>query len=139
MKSIEVVAAIIENENQFLCVKRAKSKYPYISMKFEFPGGKVEVGESLEQAIIREISEELNLSISVKSHLSTVTHDYPDFRIKMHGYLCTCENRVLVLREHLDAVWANRDALSVFDWAAADIPFVDLLQSNEYEHISSVT
>jgi 8-oxo-dGTP diphosphatase len=98
-------------------------------MKFEFPGGKVECGESLEQAIIREISEELDLAIRVTSHLATITHDYPDFRIKMHGFLCSCDNRTLILREHLDAIWASKEELSTLDWALADIPFVDLLQT----------
>lgn len=124
MKLIEVVAAIIENQNQILCVQRGESKYPYISKKYEFPGGKVELNESLENALIREIFEELELKIVVEKHVSTVLHHYPDFSIKMHGFLCRSDSRDLILREHLHAVWLDRSELNTLDWAGADVPFV---------------
>lgn len=129
MKSIEVVAAIIVNENQILCVQRGESKYPYISKKFEFPGGKVEASELPEQAIVREIAEELDLEIVVQRLLFTVTHDYPDFRIVMHGYMCSSSHRLLTLKEHLSSHWLSKERLSELDWAAADVPFVEFLKN----------
>lgn len=131
MKEIEVVAAVIENEGQILCVQRGDHQYSYVSKKYEFPGGKVEQGESLEQAIVREIFEELELTIQVEKHLGIVNHTYPDFKIKMHGFLCRCENRTLTLKEHLAAQWLNRKDLMTLDWAAADIPFVRSIHSKE--------
>ena len=127
MKTIEVVAAIIRNQDQILCVQRPEHKYHYISKKFEFPGGKVEPDESSEEALRREIQEELALDIEVNERLLTVNHEYPDFTIKMHGYLCECEDRELVLNEHIDHKWLDASNLSDLDWAAADIPIVEKL------------
>lgn len=129
MKSIEVVAAIIFNENQILCVQRGESKYPYISNKFEFPGGKVEMNELPEQAIVREIYEELDFEIVVQKLLFTVTHDYPDFRIVMHGYMCTSNHREITLKEHRCSHWLSKEHLLDLDWAAADVPFVEFLNN----------
>lgn len=127
MKTIEVVAAIIRNQDQILCVQRPEHKYNYISKKFEFPGGKVELDESSEEALRREIQEELSLDIEVNERLLTVNHEYPDFSIKMHGYLCECEDRELILNEHIDHKWLDASKLSDLDWAAADIPIVEKL------------
>ena len=79
MKTIEVVAAIIIYDNKILCVQRGESKLNYISKKYEFPGGKIELGETKEEAIKREILEELNLEIEVRDEYMTVNHQYPDF------------------------------------------------------------
>ncbi len=90
MKHIEVVAAIIINNDKILCVQRSPSKFSYISMKYEFPGGKVEVNESNEDALKREIKEELHIEIDVKNHFQTVQHQYPDFFITMYSFICSC-------------------------------------------------
>ena len=127
MKHIEVVAAVITNHNQILCVQRGVNKYNYISMKYEFPGGKIEPGESFETAIKREILEELKLDIKVEKPFMTTSHEYPDFKITMHSFICTCENRELTLTEHIDFMWLTRENLSILDWAAADIFIVDEL------------
>jgi len=79
MKHIEVVAAVIIFENKILCVQRNENKFEYISKKYEFPGGKMEVGETKEETIKREISEELKIDIEVGEEFLTVTHQYPDF------------------------------------------------------------
>ena len=129
MKKIEVVAAIIQHDGKTLCVQRGPSKFDYIHHKFEFPGGKVEQGETGEQAITRELQEELHLYINKADYFMTVEHTYPDFHITMHAYICSVENRDIVLTEHIDAKWLSLDELPELDWAAADIPFVEKLMS----------
>jgi len=130
MKHIEVVAAVIEHENNYLCVQRNANKYDYISYKYEFPGGKVEQNETNEKALIREIQEELNLEIQIQKHIITVEHTYPDFKISMHTYLCKTQNRSLILNEHVDHKWLEKVDLPSLDWAAADVPIVDYLLNN---------
>ncbi|MBL6735375.1 MAG: (deoxy)nucleoside triphosphate pyrophosphohydrolase [Shewanellaceae bacterium] len=129
MKKIEVVAAIIQHDDKILCVQRGSSKFDYIHHKFEFPGGKVESGETGEQAIIRELQEELRLDISKVDYFITVDHTYPDFDMTMHGFICPVESREIVLTEHIDAKWLSIDELPRLDWAAADIPFVEKLMA----------
>lgn len=124
---IEVVAGLISHEGEFLCVQRGLGKHAYTSYKFEFPGGKVEPGESHQSALIREIQEELGMEIEVQALLGTITHAYPDFTIRMHGYLCTCESRDLVLHEHIQALWCLPESMHDLDWAAADVPLVQNL------------
>lgn len=130
MKHIEVVAAVIMHDDKILCVQRGKNKYDYISYKFEFPGGKVEESESQEDAIIREIQEELNLKIEIQKHLITVNHSYPDFKIIMNTFLCSCSSKDIVLTEHIDSKWLDVDELTCLDWAAADLPIVEILIEN---------
>ena len=130
MKNIEVVAAIIVNLEQILCVQRRRSKYTYISEKYEFPGGKVEIAETQQNALIREIQEELSLAIEVGEKYMTVEHRYPDFSITMHAYLCRCADRTLILHEHIDYKWLSASELKGLDWAAADIPIVNKFAEN---------
>jgi len=127
IKHYEVVAAIIVNEGRILCVQRGPSKYEYISKKYEFPGGKMELGETKKETIEREILEELKMSIEVKEEFLTVTHNYPDFQITMHSFICNCNNSTITLSEHIDYTWLHKDELSKLDWAAADIPIVEKL------------
>lgn len=127
MKKVEVVAAVIFHNNKILCVQRGDNKYNYIAFKYEFPGGKVELGETNETAIKREILEELNLKISIDSKFITVNHQYPDFTLVMHSFICSCNNPEIVLSEHVDFKWLDKTELKKLDWAAADIPIVDKL------------
>jgi len=129
MKHIKVVAAIIQHEDKFLCVKRGVSKYDYISCKYEFPGGKIESGESAEVALRREIDEELSMDITVLDKLMTNVHAYPDFTIEMTSFLCSTKSIDLELKEHTEAQWLTRDELVNPDWAAADIPIVEKLRA----------
>lgn len=131
MKKVEVVAGVIFYENSILCVQRPANKYSYISEKFEFPGGKIEAGESHELALHRELQEELNIEVKIKSFLLTVVHEYPDFELTMHAYLCEVGNRVVELNEHIDLKWLLVDQLGTLDWAAADLPIVEKLLSND--------
>ncbi|WP_025764061.1 (deoxy)nucleoside triphosphate pyrophosphohydrolase [Dyadobacter tibetensis] len=130
MKKIEVVAGIVYYKDLILCVQRPKNKFLYISEKFEFPGGKIEDGESKEAALHRELSEELNISINIKSLFLTVEHEYPDFELTMHGFICEAETRELTLIEHIDCKWLGISDLKKLDWAAADLPIVNKLVIN---------
>lgn len=127
MKEVEVVAAIIISDGKILCVQRNINKYEYISKKFEFPGGKIEISETKEQAIVREIQEELKMNIEVQEEFLTVHHEYPDFKIIMHSFICSCEDALLTLTEHIDYKWLSKNELFELDWAAADIPIVEEL------------
>jgi 8-oxo-dGTP diphosphatase len=129
MKKIDVVAATIQCGDETLCVQRGVSQFEYTSEKYEFPGGKIEVGESSEEAIIREIKEELHLDITKPQFFNTVIHQYPDFHITMHSYRCSIDHKEITLTEHIDQKWLVIDDLHTLDWAAADIPIVKKLQS----------
>ncbi|HIF9153078.1 TPA: (deoxy)nucleoside triphosphate pyrophosphohydrolase [Photobacterium damselae] len=126
-KQIEVVAAVLMNGGQFLAVQRGESKLSYVSKKWEFPGGKVEAGETLVTAITRELEEELRIIIAEPQFLLTVEHSYPDFDITMHCFVVDVPTRELELTEHLDFRWLNKDQLWDLDWAAADVPAVEML------------
>jgi len=127
MKKVEVVAAVIEHEGKILAVRRSVSKLPYISEKWEFPGGKMEAGETEKQTIIREIKEELHMDILPKDKLLTVEHTYPDFHLTMHTYLCETETSNPTLTEHTAYKWLALEELDILDWAAADVPLVNFL------------
>lgn len=130
MKKVEVAAAIVMDKGEILCVQRGKNKFSYISGKFEFPGGKIEEGETLKETVIRELEEELMLDIVPKEKFLTVEHQYPDFHLTMHAFLCSCKNRKLKLTEHIDYKWLEPKDLIRLDWAAADIPIVQKLVSD---------
>ena len=130
MKQIQVVAAIITFNNKILCVQRSENKHPYISKKYEFPGGKIELGESKEEAIKREIKEELKMEINIDREFLMVSHQYPDFHLTMYSFLCSCKDSSLTLTEHIDFKWLDKNELEELDWAAADIPIVNKLVSN---------
>jgi 8-oxo-dGTP diphosphatase len=130
MKKIEVVAAIIYFDNKILCVQRPKNKLSYISEKFEFPGGKIEQGETQKEALKRELMEELNIITDIKSLFLTVVHEYPDFELTMHSYICEVETKELILHEHIGQEWLTIQELNKLDWAAADIPIVNKLTMN---------
>ncbi|UBX50033.1 (deoxy)nucleoside triphosphate pyrophosphohydrolase [Providencia alcalifaciens] len=124
-KHIEVVAAVLKNENKFLAVQRGFSKLDYISHKWEFPGGKVEAGETLVAAIIRELSEELKITVTDPKFLLTIEHSYPDFDITMHCFVIELPNRTVELTEHINSLWLSKEELIKVDWASADIPAVE--------------
>ena len=130
MKKVEVVAAIIYFESKILCVQRPKNKLTYISEKFEFPGGKIERGETNKVSLKRELFEELNITTDIKSKFIKVVHQYPDFELTMHVYVCEVETGELQLNEHISKEWLNLNELKKLDWAAADIPIVNKLVMN---------
>lgn len=133
---IEVVAAVIRHEGKFLCVQRGKSRYAYVSEKFEFPGGKVEAGETQLEALKREISEELEIEIQAEKHLVSVSHQYPDFSIVLHAWLCQSFSKEIQLKEHISMLWLLPNELHNLDWAAADLPVVEALHQIEFLRIN---
>ncbi|MGR5069297.1 (deoxy)nucleoside triphosphate pyrophosphohydrolase [Vibrio alfacsensis] len=130
-KHIEVVAAILMFEERYLAVQRGPAKLDYISHKWEFPGGKAEKGESLEDAISRELQEELAITISDPQLLITVEHSYPDFDITMHCFVVAVESPEIVLNEHVAQRWLEKEKLMDVDWAEADIPAVLKLMNHQ--------
>ena len=135
MKHVTVVAAVIERNGKILCVQRGKSALPYISEKWEFPGGKIEENETEQETIVREIREELHMDFMVGAKLMVVEHSYPDFHLTMHTYRGT-SNDEPQLTEHLAYRWLDAAALSSLDWAEADVPVVRALL-NELQLIPS--
>lgn len=132
MENFNVVAAIIYHDYKFLCAQRNESKFDYLSKKFEFPGGKVEEGESQESALRREIQEELNLNIKILSKFESIDFSYPDFNVFISFFLCKIDSLdSLVIAEHQQLLWLDKDELSSLDWAAADLPIVEKIQNDE--------
>lgn len=127
MKHIEVVAAIIVCNKEILATQRG---YGDFAGQWEFPGGKIEPGESPEQALQREIHEELNATITVGDHLITVNHDYDDFSLTMQCFLCHLDSSVELL-EHSDAKWLSRKTIDNVAWLPADIDVVDALKNSD--------
>ncbi len=130
MKTVEVVAGIIlDDSDRIFCVQRGVSNKPYISKKWEFPGGKLEDGETREGALIRELKEELRIEVDPFEFVLTVDHTYPDFRLIMHSFKCRILNdKEPELTEHLQSKWLNKSDLDELDWAAADVPIVEVLK-----------
>ena len=127
MKHIKVVAAIIIKDGKCLCTKRNISNFKYISYKYEFPGGKVEHGETPEEALSREIFEELSVEIKVHDLCTTIEHTYPDFELTLDAYYCELITEEIQLNEYIKYIWLSSFELDQLDWAAADIPIVKLL------------
>lgn len=130
MSIIDVVAAVIKHDDRYLCAQRTESKFDYLSYKFEFPGGKIELNETPEEALHREILEELDTNIEIISILEKVEHQYPDFSVHITFYECIIlENQPLTKIDHHCLSWLPRSDLHELDWADADIPIVKLLQT----------
>lgn len=116
-KRIEVAAAIIMDKEKIFATQRG---YGEFKDGWEFPGGKMEQGESPQQALVREIKEELETEIEVGELIDTVEYDYPNFHLTMHCFLCTIKSGDLVLKEHEAAKWLTRETLDSVDWLPAD-------------------
>ena len=127
MKQIEVVAAIIRDEEG--CVFATQRGYGEWQDWWEFPGGKIEAGETPEEALVREIREELSAGINVDEFLCTVEHDYPAFHLKMHCYLCSLIGEALYLNEHEAAKWLAKNELDSVKWLPADVEVVEVIKS----------
>ena len=116
MKTIKVVAAIIIHENKIFATQRG---YGEFKDGWEFPGGKIEPGETPQEALVREIKEELDIEIEVKDFLETVEYDYPAFHLSMDCFFCAIKSGELVLKEHEAAKWLTAETLDSVDWLPA--------------------
>ena len=126
MKQIEVVAAIIRKGYKIFATQRGYGEW---KDWWEFPGGKIEAGETPEEALVREIREELSTEISVDEFLCTVEYDYPAFHLKMYCYLCSLLTEALHLNEHEAAKWLTKDGLDSVKWLPADLEVKEKLKS----------
>lgn len=126
MKQIEVVAAIIQDsEGRIFATQRGYGEW---KDWWEFPGGKMEEGETPEEALVREIREELSTEISVYEFLYTVEYDYPKFHLTMHCYLCSLLTEALHLNEHEAAKWLTKYELDSVKWLPADLEVVERIK-----------
>ena len=125
MKKIEVVAAVIKKEDSIFATKRG---YGEFAGGWEFPGGKIEVGETAKEALIREIMEELDTLIDVGQLIDTVEYDYPSFHLTMHCFFCSIISGDLVLKEHEAAKWLKKEELFSVGWLPADLGLIDKIK-----------
>jgi len=123
MKNIEVVAAVIVKDNLIFCAQRPDKGE--VGLKWEFPGGKVESGETKEDAIKREIFEELDSEISVDKFIATVQHQYNTFHITMHVFKCSLLKGNLAIKEHIASKWVKKEDLKKIDFAPVDVLVLD--------------
>ena len=128
MKQIEVVAAIIRKGDKIFATQRGYGDW---KDWWEFPGGKMEPGETPEEALKREIQEELSTEISVDKFLCTVEYDYPKFHLTMHCYWCSLISEALHLNEHEAAKWLSIEQLGSVDWLPADVLVVNAIKSEQ--------
>ena len=126
MRQIEVVAAIIVKDHKVFATQRGYGEWKDF---WEFPGGKIDAGETPEEALRREIKEELDTEIAVGELFTTIDYDYPTFHITMHCYLCTIENGSLTLLEHEAAKWLSLEQLYSVTWLPADLLVIAELQN----------
>ena len=131
MKTIKVVAAVIcdslENTTKIFATARG---YGEFKGQWEFPGGKLEVGETSQQALIREIQEELAVKIEVGELIDTIEYDYPTFHLSMDCFLCVVVDGEIILKEAEAARWLDKDELYSVDWLPADIALIEKIQNS---------
>ena len=131
MKTIKVVAAVIcdsfENKTKIFATARG---YGEFKGQWEFPGGKVEAGETPQQALIREIKEELDVKIKVGELIDTIEYDYPDFHLSMDCFWGNVVDGEIILKEAEASKWLNKDELYTVDWLPADISLIEKLQNS---------
>ena len=125
MKTLHVVAAIILRGRQVFATQRG---YGEFKGWWEFPGGKIDAGESHQQALTREIKEELDADITVGDLLETIEWDYPAFHLTMYCYFCTLKSESVQLNEHMDSAWLTKETLDSVKWLPADIGVLEKIR-----------
>ncbi len=124
-KHLEVVAAVIKKDGKIFCCQRGPKGE--CAFKWEFPGGKIEPGETKEEALVREIKEELNCNIKIERFITTINYEYNTFLLTMHVYLCSLKDSQPTLLEHKSSKWCDKEKLKELDFADADELFLDLI------------
>lgn len=123
MKTIKVVAAIIKKENQIMIAQRIKGEF---AGQWEFPGGKIEVGETAQEALKREIMEEMELEINVEDFLITAEYDYSTFHLSMDCFICSLESNDIHLHDHIAIQWIDLDTdIKNINWVPADVQVIE--------------
>lgn len=128
MKTIEVVAGVIKDGDRIFATQRG---YGEFKDGWEFPGGKMEPGESPEHALVRELKEELAVDVVVGDKICTVEYDYPKFHLTMHCFFASIESGSLTLLEHEDAKWLDQESLDSVNWLPADVEVVKNLTQHK--------
>ena len=132
-KTINVVAAIIIKDGSLFATQRGYGEW---KDWWEFPGGKIEQGETPEEALKREIREELTTEICIEEFLCTVEYDYPKFHLTMHCYICSLLTEALHLNEHEAARWLKNDELDSVKWLPADVKVVERLKEDKWNYVT---
>ena len=130
MKTVRVVAAVIRDGNRIFATQRGYGEY---KDGWEFPGGKIEEGETPQEALAREINEELDTKIEVGEYIDTIEYDYPKFHLSMDCFWCKILDGNLVLKEHEAAKWLDKTTIDDVDWIPADITIIDKIKNEMQE------
>lgn len=125
MKTINVVAAVIKDNGKVFATARGYGEY---KGWWEFPGGKIEEGETPEEALVREIKEELDSDVCVDEYIDTIEYDYPKFHLSMRCYFCKLIAGEIVLKEAEDARWLTKDTIDTVKWLPADITILEKIK-----------
>ena len=126
MKTVRVVAAIIINDGKVFATQRG---YGEFKDGWEFPGGKIDAGETPEEALVREIKEDLDTEVEVKELLETVEYDYPKFHLSMDCFICKIKAGELVLKEHEASKWLTKETLDSVEWLPADLGLIEKIEN----------
>ncbi len=126
MKRVKVVAAVIKKDGKVFATERGYGEFKDM---WEFPGGKVEEGEESRDALVREIKEELDTTVSVEDYIDTIEYDYPTFHLSMECYWCSIVEGSLVLLEHESAKWLEKDSLYSVEWLPADLTIIEKVKA----------
>lgn len=129
MRTIHVVAAIIHDAGRIFATQRG---YGQFKDYWEFPGGKIESGETPQEALRREIKEELDTEIDVGDYITTIEYDYPDFHLSMDCFFSTVREGQLTLREHEAAKWLSKKELNSVNWLPADLSIIELIRNQSF-------
>ena len=127
MRTVNVAAAVIIRDGKIFATERGYGDY---KDWWEFPGGKIEESESPRHAVLREIEEELGVSIGVGDRIYVIEYDYPDFHLHMEAFACTLSGGEIELREHENALWLDRDSIDSVRWLPADEEMIGYLRDN---------
>lgn len=130
MKTVRVVAAVIRDGSRIFATQRGYGEY---KDGWEFPGGKIEEGETPQEALAREINEELDTKIEVGEYIDTIEYNYPNFHLSMDCFWCKILDGDLVLKEHEAAKWLDKNTVDDVDWLPADITIIDKIKKEMQE------